>query len=144
MRCDSDVGQHLPTPLIYPNVRKRSTMAWKLIRMIKILQWKYQRKSTKGNNIFIARRFQYKINKSLSKREVKSKWKELDEDEVKLERFSEDQCRPFNTRFALDRPKYCSPQGSTVHSRKHCSPSNVHKRKHCSPVESFSSTRGTF
>jgi hypothetical protein len=59
-------------------------MAWKLIWMIKILQWKYRRKSTKGKNIFILSRFHDRINNLLSKGKDKSKRKDLDENEGKL------------------------------------------------------------
>jgi hypothetical protein len=71
----------LPTSLKNPNGRKRSTMTWKLIWMIKILQRKYQRKSTKCNNIFILNRFHDRIINLLSNGEDKSERKELDEND---------------------------------------------------------------
>jgi hypothetical protein len=70
-----DVGQHLPASLLNPKLRKRSTMAWKRHLLVKILQWKYRRKSTQRINLIIASRFIY----SLSKREPQ--WKETENEE---------------------------------------------------------------
>ena len=67
--------QHFPTSVIKPQMRKRSTTMWKQHQLIKILQWKYRRKSTQGNNLIIASRLYY----SLSKKE--SKWKEAENEE---------------------------------------------------------------
>jgi hypothetical protein len=49
--------------------------------MIKILHWKYRRKSTKCKNIFILNRFHDKIINLLSNGEDKSERKELDEND---------------------------------------------------------------
>jgi hypothetical protein len=125
-----DVGQHLPTSAINPNVRKRSTMAWKIIRMIKILKWKYRRKSTKGKNMFILGRFHGRINNLLSKGEDKSKRKELDENEETLftgprKHCSQGYCSPEFTRVLFTREN--TIHLGTVHSRRHISPKHLHQ-----------------
>jgi hypothetical protein len=126
-----DVGQHLPTSVINPNVRKKSTMVWKLIRMIKILQWKYRRKSTKGKNIFILSRFHDRINNPLSKREDKSKRKELEENEGKLKNSRRSVLTVRSSVWnSFERELFTD----TVH--RHYSSGTVHLRKHCSPEDS--------
>jgi hypothetical protein len=119
-----DVGHHLPTSLLNPKLRKRSIMVWKLIQMISILQWKYQRKSTKGKNIFILGRFHGRINNLLSKGEDKSKRKDLDENKENSQRTEETM---FTGHYSLETlfTGYCSLE--------HCSWDTVHPREHCSP-----------
>jgi hypothetical protein len=106
-------------------VRKKSAMAWKIIWMIKILQWKYRRKSTKGKNIYILGRFHGRINNPLSKGEDKSKRKELNKNEETL----------FTVLF-MGTVHPSSPEVlftrentihlGTIHPRRHISPGHLH------------------
>jgi hypothetical protein len=56
-------------------IRKKTQIMWEQRRLIKILKWKYRRKSIQGNNIIIASRFYYPMSKK------ESKWKEMAEND---------------------------------------------------------------
>jgi hypothetical protein len=117
-------------------------MAWKPIRMIGILQWKYRRKSTKCKNIFILSRFHGRIINLLSKGEDKFERKELDENEENPRRTILTRGNTVHRILFTGHcsPGYCSPERTLLSRASSPSFSPGHTlftgtvRRHCSQI----------